>query len=84
MEESRFDRVLKILERRGARFVSEKVDKDLGNVKPFDKEPVSEREQLLNYEGIAPEVKQAYQQQDPMGFVNIEEQMAKLRRKYGG
>lgn len=53
------------------------------NTRPFRQPVIPDREKLYNYEQIAPEVKMQYQQQDPVGFASIEEQMAKLRRKYG-
>ncbi len=83
MELSRFERVLLKIEPRSER-ISGKISKDLGKVKPFDKEPISPKEQFYMYEHISPEVKAQFQQADPLGYAELEKQMEVLRRKYGG
>jgi hypothetical protein len=50
--------------------------------KPYRMEPVEPKEQLYNYEKIAPEVKAYYQNADPVGFAQVEMEMDKLRRRY--
>lgn len=82
MEVSRFDRVLQKLEARSER-ISDKIAKDLGKVKPFDKEPVTEREQLYNYSQLKPEaltmLRQQYGDRPVDAYVASMEQ---LRGKY--
>jgi len=76
METSRFDRVLQKIQIRTDR-VSSKIAKDLGKVKPFDKEPVKDDVQVQDFLNMSPEIRQYLQQQDPEGYAQYEQSMNK-------
>jgi len=79
METSRFERVLTKLEMATSR-ISDKIAKDMKNVKPFDKEVETSKEKIYKYLNIPEEQKQMARMQMP-GFGAYEREMRKLMNR---
>jgi hypothetical protein len=62
--EGRYDRVLKILEGRAGRITS-KIDREFKKTKPFDKQPVSSADMIMDYMSYSDEVKEQLRQSVP-------------------
>lgn len=78
---NRIDRITDLIKERVGRAIGE-VQLQYKGTKPYRTPQIPDREKLFQYEQIDPVVKQAYMQQDPVGFQNLEVEMDKLRRKY--
>ena len=81
MRQTQYERVLNRIVERTQR-LRDKMGVDLKNAKPFDKEPVSDRERLLQWKMMPDTQRQMMMQHFPEQYGVIEMQMSELAERY--